>query len=122
MTYSQRCRDVAVLIFATSIGCAAPPHENDAAASVTQATDPRVGTRVHVTGCEHGELVVPLVNLWDSPARRKVVGQVSGAGSPCEGAVVIIRNVSGDSLEVETTEGDPQRGWITSGFIGSAAP
>jgi hypothetical protein len=87
-----------------------------------EAVDPRVGRRVHITGCENGELKTPLVNLWSSAARTSVVGKLSGDGRAeqgfgCQGAVVIIRAVDGTALQVETVSGD-QVGWVSDRFIG----
>jgi hypothetical protein len=98
--------------------------------SIMGATLINVDDRIHVTGCENGELVVPIVNLWSKPggvrAGATVVGKVSGDGRAdqglrCQGSVVIVREqqtVSGrDFVKVETVVGD-QVGWITDSFVG----
>jgi hypothetical protein len=126
MTFSRRLVSVLLLLAAT-ITCGSPPTsrstEPAAPSSATQpSSDPRVGTRVYLTGCERGELVVQVINLWDSPARSRIVGKLSGSvDGGCLGAIVTIRDVQGRLVEVETTYGDPQRGWITEPFIGRPA-
>ena len=105
--------------------CGSPPAEEvaaDADAVAALSDDPRIGRRVHITGCENGQLVVPVVNLWDSPARTSVIGKLSGDGRAdqglsCQGAVVIIRDVRDDVYQVESVVGD-QIGWVTEPFIG----
>ena len=86
----------------------------------------QVGDRVHISGCDLGDLTAPVVDLWNSPERTQVVGQVSGDGRAeqglrCMGAVVIIRSVDADRpstmYEVETVVGT-QRGWVSERFIG----
>ena len=86
------------------------------------ASDPRVGRRVHITGCENGELKLRLVNLWNTANRSAVVGKLSGDGQAeqgfaCQGAVVIIREVIGTMYQVESIAGD-QTGWVSEQFIG----
>ena len=53
------------------------------------ALDIKVGDRFHITGCENGELMVPVVNMWDRPggqfAGGKVVGKLSGNGREDQG-------------------------------------
>jgi hypothetical protein len=94
----------------------------DRSPTVSVPPDPLLGTRRHITGCENGKLVVPVVNLWDSPSRSRVIGKVSGEGGPdgCQGAVVVIRGVRGGLYEVEAVEGR-QAGWVTEPFIGRLA-
>jgi hypothetical protein len=85
-----------------------------------------VGDRVHISGCDFGDLTVPVVDLWDSAERTRVVGEVAGDGRAdqglrCLGAVVIVRSVDADRpttmYEVETVVGN-QRGWVSELFIG----
>jgi hypothetical protein len=85
-----------------------------------------IGDRVHISGCDFGVLRVPVVDLWDSAERTRVVGEVSGDGPAdrglrCLGAVVIIRSVDADQptpmYEVEAVAGS-QRGWLSELFIG----
>lgn len=85
-----------------------------------------IGNRVYISGCDFGVLKVPVVDLWDSPERARVVGEVSGDGPAeldrrCLGAVVIIRSVDVDlptpMYEVETVVGR-ERGWLSERFIG----
>lgn len=96
----------------------------------TQGRLPKVGERFHVTGCERGKLVVPVVRLWSQPgglaAGARPVGQVSGEGRAdqgleCQGSVVIareVRTVGGRTfVKVETVVGS-QVGWITDSFVG----
>ena len=85
-----------------------------------------IGDRIHISGCDFGDLKVPMVDLWDSAERFRVVGELAGDGRAdqglrCMGAVVIIRSVDSDQpttmYEVETVVGD-QRGWVSARFIG----
>jgi hypothetical protein len=93
-----------------------------APAGPAETRDPRIGHRVHITGCDNGELKVRMVNLWNTAARSAVVGTLSGDGQAalgfgCQGAVVIVRDVVGTALKVETVAGD-QVGWVSEQFIG----
>ena len=92
------------------------------------STTPRgpVGDRVHISGCDFGDLKVPVVDLWDSAEQTRVVGDVAGDGPPaqglrCLGALVIVRAVDTSRpttmYEVETVVGN-QRGWVSDRFIG----
>ena len=85
-----------------------------------------VGNRVHISGCDFGDLKVPVVDLWESAQRTRVVGEVAGDGPAdqglrCLGAVVIVRSVDANQpntmYEVETVVGN-QRGWVSELFIG----
>jgi hypothetical protein len=85
-----------------------------------------IGDRVHISGCDFGVLRVPIVDLWDSAERTRVVGEVSGDGPTdrglrCLGTVVIIRSIDSDQpttmYEVEAVVGN-QRGWLSELFIG----
>ena len=90
----------------------------------------QTGDRFHITGCENGELMSGVVNLWSKPggivAGAKVVGKLSGDGRvdqglKCQGSVVVtkeIQNVKGQEfIKVETIIGS-QEGWITDSFSG----
>jgi hypothetical protein len=44
-----------------------------------------IGDRVYISGCDFGILKVPVVDLWDSAERTRVVGEVSGDGSADQG-------------------------------------
>lgn len=90
------------------------------------AAQVEIGDRVHITGCENGELTVPTPNIWDSPQQRRVIGRVSGDGRTdqglrCQGSVVIIvaaQEANGRMMyQIETIVGD-QSGWISELFIG----
>ena len=112
----------AVLVAACS--SPAPSRETGGTPSTTAtaARDPRVGRRVHITGCENGELKARLVNLWNTANRSAVVGKLSGDGQEsqgfgCQGTVVIIREVIGTMYQVESVAGD-QTGWVSEQFIG----
>ncbi len=87
--------------------------------------DPKVGDRVHITGCENGVLQLSLVNVWDSPQGR-IVGQLSGDGRAdhgleCAGSVVILRErrVVRDRVffRIDAIIGSTH-GWLTDSFIG----
>ena len=92
---------------------------------VAQRT-PTVAERTHITGCEDGDLLVPVVNMWDSPDMRRIVGRLSGDGRAdqglsCQGAVVIaheIRMVRGRVFIRIQTVVTGDFGWVTDSFIG----
>ncbi|MEE8190159.1 MAG: hypothetical protein V3T79_01025 [Candidatus Scalindua sediminis] len=52
--------------------------------SSAEAWEVKSGDLFHITGCENGELFVPIVNMWSKPgglvAGAKVVGKLSGNG------------------------------------------
>jgi hypothetical protein len=123
----------AAAIDPTTTDAGAPMTDTSRAASSAPANPspspeqiPPVGDRVHISGCDFGELTDPAVDLWDSADRTRVVGQLSGDGGAdqglrCLGAVVIIRSVDSGQpttmYEVETVVGN-QRGWVSELFIG----
>ena len=103
---------------------AAPSAPTTPSSSTAQAAP--IGDRVHISGCDFGVLKAPVVDLWDSAERTRVVGEVSGDGPAdqglrCLGAVVIIRSVDSNQptpmYEVEAVAGN-QRGWLSDLFIG----
>ena len=88
-----------------------------------------VGEKFHITGCENGELMVPVVNLWSKPGGiingAKVIGKLSGDGRPelglkCQGSIVElleIKQVDGKTyLKIKTIYSDV--GWVTDLFLG----
>ena len=89
-----------------------------------------VGDLFHVTGCENGELVVPVINMWSKPggigAGARVVGKLSGDGrgdqkSKCQGAIVElleITNVNGRVFLKVKPVVNSESGWITDSFVG----
>lgn len=87
---------------------------------------PRVGERFHVTGCENGELLLSVINMWDSPDMRGVVGKLASAGRVdrglrCQGSVVIareVRNVRGRVFVRIQTVVRGDFGWFTDSFVG----
>ena len=103
---------------------ATPSAPTTPSSSIVQAAP--IGDRVHISGCDFGVLRVPIVDLWDSAERTRVVGEVSGDGPTdrglrCLGTVVIIRSIDSDQpttmYEVEAVVGN-QRGWLSELFIG----
>lgn len=94
------------------------------------ASDIKVGDRFHITGCENGELMVPVVNMWDKPGGliegAKVVGKLSGDGREdqglkCQGAIVElleIKNVDGRIFLKIKSVVNSKVGWITDSFVG----
>ena len=89
-----------------------------------------IGTLFHITGCERGELVVPLVNMWDSPQMARVVARLSGDGRPdqglrCQGSVVKVLARSSRSgrtvLQIQSVV-NGRVGWITDSFVGRTFP
>lgn len=94
------------------------------------AWKPKVGDLFHITGCENGELLVPVVNLWSKPGGAitgaKIVGKLSGDGRKdqdlkCQGSVVRVLKFKKDSgrtfLKVYSVV-NSKVGWITDSFIG----
>lgn len=87
---------------------------------------PRVGERIHITGCENGELMLSVINMWDSPDMRGIVGKLASAGRVdqglrCQGAVVIvheIRSARGRIFIRIQTVVRGAFGWVTDSFIG----
>ena len=119
-------RYAGVLVVLILTACGPPAASRDPGGTSSSgsrpASDPRVGRRVHITGCENGQLKVRLVNLWNTANRSAVVGKLSGDGQEalgfgCQGTVVIVREVIGDMYQVESVAGD-QTGWVSQQFIG----
>jgi hypothetical protein len=93
--------------------------------TATQLAAQEVGDRIQITGCEDGELMVSIVNLWEGPSLSRVIGRVSGTSisDRCHGSVVIIRDTTQHQFrklyKIETVIGS-QEGWLTEVFIGQA--
>ncbi len=100
------------------------------ALSSLEAQSLAVGDRFHVTGCESGELLLPLVNIWSQPtiatggrpiATLSGQGRADGVGR-CQGAVVAtleIRNIGGRAhVKIESIV-NGTIGWITDTFVGN---
>lgn len=94
--------------------------------SAVEARDIKQGDLFHITGCENGELMVPVVNLWNGPERTQVVGRLSGNGRAdkglkCQGAVVKALETTHASgrtfIKIKSVVGS-QIGWITDLFVG----
>lgn len=91
--------------------------------------EPKAGDRFHIAGCENGELLVPVVNLWSQPTftpRARVIGQMSGGRigatvDRCLGSVVAaleIRVIDDRThIKIKTIVGGTT-GWITDSFVG----
>lgn len=98
----------ALAVIAANVIPPRPPH-------VDVPIDPRVGREARLAGCERGELVVPTVNVWDSPERTRVVGQIAvgpvAGRAACEGVPVIVRGVRDDLFEIESID-RRTRGWV----------
>jgi hypothetical protein len=96
----------------------------------SHAWTPKAGDIFHVTGCENGELVVPIVYLWSKPGGAangaRVVGQLSGDGRRdkglrCQGSVVgvvQIMRMSGRTFIKVYSVVNSKVGWITDSFVG----
>ena len=74
-----------------------------------------------VTGCENGELVLPILNLFAGPPPARVMGKLSGTSRTdrCHGAFVnvLATQPGGRWVQVETVvRGDV--GWISRLLIG----
>ena len=92
--------------------------------------DIKAGDRFHVTGCENGVLMVPVVNMWDKPGGAikgaKVIGKLSGEGREdqglkCQGAIVElleIKNFDGRVFLKVKSVVNFKVGWITDSFVG----
>jgi len=84
----------------------------------------------HITGCENGELVVPVVKMWSKPggiiAGARVVGKMSGDGRKdqglkCQGTVVRvleIKSIEGRTFLRIRTVVNSKTGWISDSFVG----
>ena len=91
------------------------------------AWEPTVGDLFHVTGCENGTLLVPVVNMWNKPgglaAGAKVIGKLSGDGRKdlglqCQGSIVKVlkvKRVSGRTFLKIKSVVNSKIGWIMSG-------
>lgn len=93
-----------------------------------------VGDRFHLSGCnDNGELMVPIVNIWNKPggaiAGAKVIGKLSGAGNAdqgmqCQGAIVELLQLKivdgGLYLKIKSTV-NSTTGWVTDSFVGQKA-
>ncbi len=98
--------------------------------SSVEAREVKSGDLFHVTGCENGELLVPVVNMWSKPGGfltgAKVVGKLSGDGREdqglkCQGAVVRtleIRKFKGRIFLKIKSVVNSKIGWITDSFVG----
>ena len=94
------------------------------------AWEPTVGDLFHVTGCENGTLLVPVVNMWNKPgglaAGAKVIGKLSGDGRKdlglqCQGSIVKVlkvKRVSGRTFLKIKSVVNSKIGWITDSFVG----
>ena len=85
-----------------------------------------IGKKYHITGCENGQLMVPVVNMWSKPggiaAGARVVGKLSGDGRAdqglqCQGAVVEILDIQGHFIQIQSVV-NGNVGWVTKPFIG----
>ena len=119
-----------LLVVLALVACSSTSHEPAPSKQARTPTKSTPDPLVHITGCENGELMVPIVRLWNKPgglaADARPVGQVSGDGRAdrglkCQGSIVIIRDsrtVSGRKFyKIETVVGS-QTGWVTDSFIG----
>jgi hypothetical protein len=94
------------------------------------AWKPKAGELYRISGCENGELLVPIVFLWSKPGGAitgaNVVGKLSGDGRKdqglkCQGSVVKvleIKEVSGRTFLKVYSVVNSKVGWITDSFIG----
>lgn len=95
--------------------------------SPVMALDVKVGDRFHITGCENGELLVPVVNMWSKPNNAAdIIGILSGDGREdkglkCQGAIVElleITKVNGRNFLKIKSVVNLKEGWITDSFVG----
>lgn len=91
------------------------------------ALDIKIGDKFHITGCENGILVVPVVNMWNKPGNAaNVIGRLSGEGREdrglkCQGArvkLLEIKNVNGRNFLKIKSLVNLKEGWITDSFVG----
>lgn len=98
--------------------------------SSVEAKEIKPGALFHITGCENGELMVPVVNIWSKPGGlmegATVIGKLSGDGRKeqglrCQGAVVKAletKSIGGRTyIRIKTVVGSTS-GWITDSFVG----
>jgi hypothetical protein len=98
--------------------------------SHSEALDLKRGDLFHITGCENGELLVPIVDMWDKPGGSdegaKVIGKLSGDGREdrglkCQGTVVRaidIVNIRGRMFIKIQSVINLSEGWVTDSFVG----
>lgn len=98
--------------------------------SSAEASDVAVGDKFHVTGCENGELMVPVVNMWSKPggiaSGAKVIGKLSGDGRSdqglkCQGSVVKVvevKKIGGRTFLKVQSVVNSKTGWVTDSYVG----
>jgi len=98
--------------------------------SPANALELKRGDLFHITGCENGELALPVVRMWSKPGGivvgAKVVGKLSGDGRAdqglkCQGAVVKlleIKKISGRTFLKIKSVVNSKIGWLTDSFVG----
>lgn len=98
--------------------------------SNADASGVKVGDKIHITGCENGQLMLPVINMWSKPggiaSGATVVGKLSGDGRAdqglkCQGSVVKVIEVKKTGgrvfLKVQSVV-NSKTGWITDSFVG----
>ena len=81
-----------------------------------------IESQYHITGCEYGELIYPVVNIWSEPGRGKIIGKLSGNSSElkCQGSIVIILEMRKVNCRIfyKIKTIDNKIGWVIGSFIG----
>jgi hypothetical protein len=98
--------------------------------SHSEALDLKRGDLFHITGCESGKLLVPIVDIWDKPGGSvegaKVIGKLSGDGRvdrglKCQGSVVSMIDIAiirGQIFIKIQSVVHLSEGWVTDSFVG----
>ncbi len=94
-----------------------------ALASSAMAAD--IGSSYHITGCENGTLLVPIVHMWEKANRPcHVVGKLSGTSQSdkCHGAIVNILDKKVDNngrlrYKIKSIV-NGNVGWVSYFFVG----
>jgi len=99
-------------------------------ANSSGASEVKPGDSFHVTGCENGKLLLPIVNMWSKPggigAGAKVIGKLSGDGRAdqglkCQGTVVKLlkrKSINGRAFFKIKSVVNSKVGWIADSFVG----
>lgn len=84
-----------------------------------------MGEKYHITGCEDGELLVPIVHLWERAGPSHIVGKLEGTSkyNKCQGEIVKVLDVTTYNgrvrYKIKTSYGTV--GWVSYFFIGRRA-
>ena len=95
--------------------------------SIAFADDIQLGANYHITGCENGELLVPIVHMWEKAGHSHIVGMLSATSNSdkCQGSIVKVLDakVANGRLryKVKSLVNRKVVGWVSHFFIGEKA-